>query len=214
MPTSFLNATAVPVAPLPFPPQRSERRLLFCCVPMSFRRKRTRRCCRPRCRASGRTTSGCRRSRRAQWPASSKSQSCCATSTSPVSFTTACTRISRKATSFYTQYTYFLQNQTCTYPPSLCPAFWTCLLAREYANQTKGKMTFSTSNDLHRLTNVQLSGCRVGVLCQSSSVCARKCVYVAQCVPHVHVCVCASLTVPCFKYLTSWTEQHLHKKWQ
>lgn len=86
VPTSFLKATAVPVAPLPFLPQRSERRLLFCCVPMSFRRRRTRRCCRPRCRASGRTTSGCRRSRRAQWLASSKSPSCCATSTSPVSF--------------------------------------------------------------------------------------------------------------------------------
>lgn len=70
----------------------------FCCVPMSFRRKRTRRCCRPRCRASGRTTSGCRRSRRAQWLASSKSPSCCAMSTSPVSFTTAHTntQISRK----------------------------------------------------------------------------------------------------------------------
>lgn len=95
---SCLNATAVPVAPLPFLPQRSERRLVFCCVPMSFRRRRTRRCCRPRCRASGRTISGCRRSRRAQWPASSKSPSCCATSTSPVSSTTArtSTRISRE----------------------------------------------------------------------------------------------------------------------
>lgn len=98
VPTSYLKASALPVAPLPFLPQRSERRLLFCCVPMSFRRKRTRRCCRPRCRASGRTTSGCRRSRRAQWPASSKSPSCCATSTSPVSLTAARTDtpISRK----------------------------------------------------------------------------------------------------------------------
>lgn len=70
----------------------------FCCVPMSFRRKRTRRCCRLRCRASGRTTSGCRRSLRARWLASSKSPSCFATSTSPVSSdTAACTTTHKSA---------------------------------------------------------------------------------------------------------------------
>lgn len=138
VPTSFLNATAVPVAPLPFLPQRSERRLLFCCVPMSFRRRTIRRCCRPRCRASGRTTSGCRRSRRAQWPASSKSQSCCATSTSPVSFTTARANTQISRTSFYTYFVCaYLQTQIHTHYHSRCPESWTCLWLREYANHHK-----------------------------------------------------------------------------
>lgn len=120
VPTSFLKATAVPVAPLPCLPQRSERRLLFCCVPMSFRRRRTRRCCRPRCRASGRTTSGCRRSLRARWLASSKSPSCCATSTSPVSLTQRHTHQRRDAnpTSLYCTLSILilLVRQTHTHP--------------------------------------------------------------------------------------------------
>lgn len=98
----------------------------FCCVSVSFRRKRTKRCCRPRYRASGRTTSGCRRSRRAQWLASSKSPSCCATSTSPVSLPAARTntqisreKVANRTTCLCAHYTCFvreyLQKQTHTH---------------------------------------------------------------------------------------------------
>jgi len=53
---------------------------------------------------------------------------------------------------------------------SLNPESWTCLSLRKYANQPMKKkgMTFPKSHDLHRLTNVQLSGCCVGVRCRSA----------------------------------------------
>lgn len=97
---------------------------------MSYRRRRTRRCCRLRCRASGRTTSGCRRSHRARWPVSSKSPSCCATSTSLVSFTAAraCTHgnqqsdANRTVRVFYARHIYFVLTyfeNTHTYLSSL-----------------------------------------------------------------------------------------------
>jgi len=190
----FLKASTVPVALLPFLPQRSERQLLFCCVPMSFRRKRTRQCCRPRSRASGRTTSGCRRSRRAQWPASSKSPSCCATSTSPVSFTAAHTK--QKSADWCKSYDVLLRSTyfycSCIAAKvnahnysRLCPEAWTCLLVKEYANQIlkeKKRHYQKPHEDIYTLTS---TGC-----CASSGVCVCVCVYVRGC-----VCACSLLQI-------------------
>lgn len=158
---------------------------------MSYRRRRTRRCCRLRCRASGRTTSGCRRSHRARWPVSSKSPSCCATSTSLVSFTAAraCTHGNQQSDAnrtvrVFLRSTHLLCSDIFwkhTHIPILfnltvsCPESWTCLLVREYANQFLGrkKRHLSPSDDLCRLTD---TGCCVDVLCQSAS--SSVCVYV------------------------------------
>lgn len=236
VPTSFLKATAVPVAPLPFLPQRSQRRLLFCCVPMSFRRRRTRRCCRPRCRASGRTTSGCRRSRRARWLASSKSPSCCATSTSPVSLPSARTntQISREKDANRTMRLYacffVFFFRLCTFCKSrhihIRILFSLSVTAESILNPWPacwwGSMQIN-SHERKKKRHFQhpFMDWPVGSS-QAASVCYARVLllvcmiqYVCGCVPHVcvRVCMCASLLL----YFASNTWQaglnkHLHKK--
>lgn len=207
----LLKATGAPAALLPATAIWATAFFLFCCVPMSYRRRRTRRCCRLRCRASGRTTSGCRRSHRARWPVSSKSPSCCATSTSLVSFTAAraCTHGNQQSDAnrtvrVFLRSTHLLCSDIFwkhTHIPILfnltvsCPESWTCLLVREYANRFLGGkkdiyhpvMTFA---DWPTQAAVLMCYARVLLV-----VCV--CMYDSVCVD-----VCASIY--CFKYLTSW----------
>ena len=237
VPTSCLKATAVPVAPLPFLPQRSERRLLFSVVCRCLSGERGQggaagRGAEPPAEqpaAAGGVAEHGGSPHQSHWAAVQRQQALLA---SPLLYSPRLaaartnTQISRgkdanRAACLYAQYTYFvhayLQKQTHTRTHTkthtsssnyvcLIPESWTCQLVREYANQLIQK-TFSTS--LHRLTNGQLPGCCVGVLCQSASLV----VYVTVCVPHVCarvpqcvcVCVCVCMCVHLLLYLASNT---------
>lgn len=118
----------------------------FCCVSMSFRRRKTRRCCRPRCRASGRTTSGCRRSRRARWLASSKSPSSCATSTSPVSLARRRRRCAQKKNKPTPESAdrERRKNRTTLYAQFLCPC-----IRRHIRTHILFNLQFTTASTLN-----------------------------------------------------------------